>query len=108
MPQEEIFGVEQFRDMVNADALSVVCFSAVWCGPCRNIQKDLEKMTYEFPEVQFLKVDADTNGDIVSKCRVSVLPTFMIVRQGQQLDYVVGADVNELKMKIRDRLSSSS
>lgn len=102
MPQEEIFGVEQFRDLVSSDQVSVVCFSAVWCGPCRTIQKDLEKLSYEYPAVQFLKVDADNNTDIVQKCRVTVLPTFMLVQAGKQLSYVVGADVNELKKKIRE------
>lgn len=105
MPQEDIFGVEQFRELVSSDAVSVVCFSAVWCGPCRNIQKDLEKMTYDFPKVQFLKVDADNNTDIVQKCRVTVLPTFMIVRGGQQIGYVVGAEVQELKNKLREILA---
>lgn len=102
MPQEEIFGVEQFRELVSSDTVSVVCFSAVWCGPCKGIQKDLEKLTYEFPDVQFLKVDADNNTDIVQKCRVSVLPTFMLVRAGKQISYVVGADVQDLKSKIRE------
>lgn len=105
MPQEEIFGVEQFRESVSAAGVVVVCFSAVWCGPCRNIQKDLEKMVYEFPAVTFLKVDADNNTEIVQKCRISVLPTFMIIRNGKQEDYVAGADVQELKQKIRDTLN---
>lgn len=102
MPMEEIFGVEQFREYVNKPEYVCICFSAVWCGPCRGIQKDLDKMVYDFPKVQFLKVDADNNPEIVQKCKISVLPTFMIVKGGQQLGYVIGAEVNDLKSKLRE------
>lgn len=108
MPQEEIYGVDQFRNLVNSDRLCVVCFSAVWCGPCRTIQPDLEKLTYQFPDALFLKVDADNNSDIVQKCNISALPTFMLVRGGKQLGYLIGTDMNELKAKIRSATNAAA
>ena len=42
MPFTDVYGVEQFREIVNEPTLTVVCFSAVWCGPCKTIEKDLE------------------------------------------------------------------
>ena len=61
-------------------------------------------MSYEFTNVRFAKVDADNNTEIVSKCRVMQLPTFMLVREGQLVGYVIGADLVQLKTKIRDEL----
>ncbi|KAL7702904.1 thioredoxin [Lotmaria passim] len=104
MPFTDVYGVEQFREIVNEPTLTVVCFSAVWCGPCKTIEKDLEKLSYEFTNVRFAKVDADNNTEIVSKCRVMQLPTFMLVREGQLVGYVIGADLVQLKTKIRDEL----
>lgn len=105
MPFTEVYGVEQFREIANESMLTVVCFSAVWCGPCKTIEKDLEKLTYEFANVRFARVDADNNTEIVSKCRVMQLPTFMLVKAGQMLGYVIGADLPQLKAKIRDEVS---
>ncbi|KAK7194859.1 thioredoxin [Novymonas esmeraldas] len=107
MPFTEVYGVEQFRGIANEPMLTVVCFSAVWCGPCKTIEKDLEKLTYEFPNVRFAKVDADNNAEIVSKCRVMQLPTFMLVKAGQMLGYVIGADIVQLKAKVREEMNAS-
>ncbi|AYU75538.1 thioredoxin [Leishmania donovani] len=107
MPFTEVYGVEQFRDIANDPTLTVVCFSAVWCGPCKTIEKDLDRLTYEFANVRFAKVDADNNTEIVSKCRVMQLPTFMLVRAGQMLGYVIGADLAQLKAKIREEANKS-
>eukprot|EP00744_Colponema_vietnamica_P018930 GILI01026747.1.p1 GENE.GILI01026747.1~~GILI01026747.1.p1 ORF type:complete len:115 (-),score=3.80 GILI01026747.1:58-372(-) len=101
MPSVEILDSEQFKDYVNRDAVAVICFSAVWCGPCRQISKDLDKLAFEFPSANFLKVDADSNPDIFQKCSVTVLPTFLVVRQGKELGHVIGADVKGLKALLR-------
>lgn len=102
MPLEEIYGIEQFRDVVNSKATTVIFFTAVWCGPCRTIYKDFEKLSYERPTLRFIKVDIDTNPDIAMKCKVNAVPTFMFVRAGEQLGYLVGGDANQLKLKVRD------
>lgn len=101
MPFTEVYGVEQFREVVSESRLTVACFTAVWCGPCKAIEKDLDKMSFEFPNVCFARVDADNNSEIVTKCKVTQLPTFMLVYGGELKDYVIGADMARLKSKVR-------
>lgn len=107
MPIADIYGVAQFRDVVNETTLTVACFTAVWCGPCKSIEKDLERLTYEFPNVRFARIDADNNTEIVTKCKVMQLPTFMLVRKGELLGFVIGAELNTLKAKIRSCLAET-
>lgn len=102
MPFTDVFGTEQFRNIVSDAKLTVVCFTAVWCGPCKTIEKDLEKLSYDFPTVRFAKVDADSNSEIVTKCNVGQIPTFMLVQGGEMLGYVIGADIPQLKAAIRE------
>ncbi|CAD2221178.1 thioredoxin 1 [Angomonas deanei] len=96
----DVYGVEQFREIVNSPGLTVVYFSAVWCGPCKTIEKDLGKLTYALPNVRFAKVDADNNPEIVTRSNVAQLPTFMLIRDGKMLGYVLGADIASLRQKI--------
>ncbi|RNF14436.1 thioredoxin [Trypanosoma conorhini] len=107
MPLVEVYSVEQFRELVNEDLLTVAWFTAVWCGPCKTIERSMEKVTFEFPTVRFAKVDADNNSEIVSKCKVIQLPTFMLVRQGKMLGYVIGANMDTLKRKIRESIGTT-
>ena len=93
---------DHFRDLVAAPNLTVFVFSATWCGPCNDIADDLERLaTHYHPDVTFAKVDADDNEDILVKCKVAVLPTFMMVRDGVQVGFAVGADMEELKMEMQ-------
>lgn len=107
MPSVDVYSVGQFRELVSEPTLTVACFSAVWCGPCKTIEKDLEKLTYEFPNVCFARIDADNNSEIVQKCKVMQLPTFMLIRSGELMGYVLGADMTSLKTKIRALQKSS-
>ncbi|EAN92519.1 putative thioredoxin [Trypanosoma cruzi] len=107
MPVVDVYSVEQFREIVNEDLLTVAWFTAVWCGPCKTIERAMEKITFEFPTVRFAKVDADNNSEIVSKCKVLQLPTFMLVKNGKLIGYVIGANLDTLKRKIREIISNS-
>ncbi|CBH14094.1 thioredoxin [Trypanosoma equiperdum] len=98
----DVYSVEQFRNIMSEDILTVAWFTAVWCGPCKTIERPMEKIAYEFPTVKFAKVDADNNSEIVSKCRVLQLPTFIIARSGKMLGHVIGANPGMLRQKLRD------
>lgn len=41
--------------------LVMVDFYATWCGPCKVIAPKIEKMSQEFKDVVFMKVDVDKN-----------------------------------------------
>jgi thioredoxin 1 len=101
-PVQEIFGVEQFREVVNARGASVIMFSAVWCGPCKTIAKDLDMVAYQLSDVRFVKVDVDNNPDITMRCNITALPTFMLVKGGEQLGFHLGANLKDLQKKIKE------
>lgn len=65
-------------------------FTALWCGPCRQLGPVFEQMVIEFPNVQFETIDVDTSPDSVQEYMVTSVPTVVIEHNGQAVQRYVG------------------
>jgi len=75
----------------------VVDFHAEWCGPCKSIAPIYAKLSIQFPQVRFLRVDVDRQQPIAAKYQVTAMPTFVTIKAGKVVDSLKGADPNGLK-----------
>jgi suppressor of tumorigenicity protein 13 len=60
----------------------------------------------KYQRVVFLKVDIDEAVDVAARWNVSSVPTFFFVKNGKEIDSVVGADKNTLERKIAQHAGS--
>ncbi|KAM0950814.1 putative monodehydroascorbate reductase (NADH) [Dioscorea sansibarensis] len=83
---------------------AIFYFTASWCGPCRFLSPKLEEMSREFPNVQVFKVDIDSDGlgSALSKLEIYSVPTLHFFQNGKKVSAVVGADVEQVKGKMKD------
>lgn len=87
--------------------LAILYFTATWCGPCRIISPLYATLAGKYPKVVFLKVDIDEARDVAARWNISSVPTFFFIRNGKELDKVVGADKNALERKISQYAGST-
>lgn len=80
--------------------LVILYFTATWCGPCRFISPLYTSLAAKYAKVVFLKVDIDEGRDVAARWNISSVPTFFFIRNGKEVDKVVGADKNTLETKI--------
>jgi thioredoxin 1 len=80
----------EFDATVRPERLTVVDFSASWCGPCRRLEPILGELAAELPDVDFLKVDADRSQQLAIRYGVQAVPTLLVLRSGQVVDRLVG------------------
>uniref|UniRef100_A0A5B7CBE5 Putative thioredoxin H2 n=1 Tax=Davidia involucrata TaxID=16924 RepID=A0A5B7CBE5_DAVIN len=81
--------------------LMVVDFAASWCGPCKFMEPAIHAMAAKFTDVDFVKIDVDELSDVAQEYGVQAMPTFVLIKQGKEVDRVVGAKKDELEKKIQ-------
>ncbi|XP_060205415.1 TPR repeat-containing thioredoxin TDX [Lycium barbarum] len=99
-----IHSVSELETKLNAaskaSCLAILYFTATWCGPCRFISPVYTSLAGKYPKVAFLKADIDEARDVASKWNVSSVPAFFFIKDGKEVDRVVGADKSSLEKKI--------
>jgi thioredoxin 2 len=72
--------------------LVLVDLWAPWCGPCRMVAPILEKLAARYAgSLKVIKINVDDNPRSAQMYDASSIPPLVMVRYGQVVDRVVGA-----------------
>ncbi|KAK7386102.1 hypothetical protein VNO78_26054 [Psophocarpus tetragonolobus] len=92
---------DQKLEQARRDSKIVIAnFSATWCGPCRMIAPYYSELSEKYPTIMFLLVDVDELTDFSSSWDIKATPTFFFLKDGKEVDKLVGANKPELEKKI--------
>jgi len=69
---------------------------AAWCGPCRMIAPTIELLARELAGKALVgKLDVDANQRTAAKFGVQGIPTLLILKEGREVDRLVGVQSRE-------------
>jgi thioredoxin 1 len=96
------YSPEQFDEAISGDKLVMVDFYTTWCGPCKMMAPDIERVKQEMSDkVIVMKIDAEAYTDLSSRYRISGYPTVMFFKKGQTLRTLMGRQsYEELAMNV--------
>ena len=78
-------------DSITSHGLVLVDFRAEWCGPCKMMHPVFDRMAKKYRHIKFARVNVDHNQDISMKYGVQSIPTFIMFKDGNQVDRMIGA-----------------
>ena len=87
---------QQFKETLSQNELVIVDFTASWCGPCKQMAPVYDKLSQEYPQAVFIKVDVDQVSSVAAQEAITAMPTFVTYIQGKRYQEMKGADRNGL------------
>ncbi|KAE8689534.1 Thioredoxin H9 [Hibiscus syriacus] len=91
---------EKLTEATRDGKILVANFSAPWSAPCRSIARVYGELADKYTSLVFVTVDVGELAEFSNSWDVSVNPTFIVIKDGRQVDKFVGADKAELKKKM--------
>ena len=79
------------QEVLKAKTPVLVDMWAAWCGPCRIIAPVVEELagTYQ-GKLKVGKLNVDDHPQVAAQFRIMNIPTLLLVKDGQEVDRIVG------------------
>jgi thioredoxin 1 len=104
---EEITNSTFEEKVVKSDIPVIMDFWASWCGPCQMMGPVFEELSKDYEgKLKFTKVNTENEQELAAQNNVSGIPCLIVMKEGKEVDRIVGfVPKPMLKQKIDEILS---
>jgi len=73
---------QTFNETLDNNEIIIVDFWAPWCGPCIQFAPIFERVSENYSDVVFAKVNTEEQQTLAAQYGIQSIPTIMVVRDG--------------------------
>ena len=89
------------REVIESENPVLVDFWAGWCGPCKMIAGEIEKIAEKYQgKIKVGKVNIDEELALAEKYGIEVIPTLLLFKDGKVVNKLIGYNTAEEIEKI--------
>jgi thiol-disulfide isomerase/thioredoxin len=97
----------EIKEIHNEDELkkykkAVVKFHAKWCGACKVSTPAFQELAIKYPDIAFLSIDIDEEGDLKDKHQTQGVPTFIVFENGKKKATILGFNKKKLEEELKE------
>ena len=73
---------DNFNERVQSSQIVILDFWAPWCGPCKSFGPIYEKVSQQYPDILFGKVNTEDEQELGGHFQIRSIPTIMVLKEG--------------------------
>jgi thioredoxin 1 len=73
---------ENFNQELENHSITILDFWAPWCGPCKSFGPIFEKVSQEYPDILFGKVNTEEEQELGGYFQIRSIPTVIVLKEG--------------------------
>ncbi len=95
---------DNYKEVINKEGVVLVDFWAEWCGPCKLLTPIIEAIEAEYKDkATIAKLNVDENMKAAIEYKVRSIPTIIVFKDGEQVDYQIGIGTKDSYIKMLDK-----
>lgn len=87
---------KDFNDEVlNSDKTVLIDFYADWCEPCKILYPIIEEIAEENENIKVVRINVDNEFDLSIQYQVMSIPTMVVIKNGEEVNRMIGVNSKE-------------